>query len=121
MTIPATSLNASTTPAAGTSVSLGAAFSKHNALFTVTGWSGAGEAGQSGGPGDGELGLYLDGSLDGDTWYTIAEESVTEAGQVLIGPSWNDTIQLALYLRARWAILNGSPSATVTAVIASAA
>lgn len=121
MTIPATSLNASTTPAAGTSVSLGAAFSKHNALFTVTGWSGAGEAGQSGRPGDGELGLYLDGSLDGDTWYTIAEESVTEAGQVLVGPSWNDTIQLALYLRARWAILNGSPSATVTAVIASAA
>jgi hypothetical protein len=114
--IPATSLDASTEPATGTSVSLGAAFSKHNALFTITNWSDPAEIGSSC-----AVGLYLDGSFDGENWFTVAQATAAEDCQVLVAPPVNSPVQLALYLRARWAILTGTPAATVTAVIASAA
>ena len=110
MAIPATSLAAvtvnSTNPGIGVSMPLGAAFSKHAALFTVEDWTGSGS-----------MNLYIEGSLDGNSWFEMTDTSVGSDAQVHIAP----VVVLALYVRARAQVGAGTPSATVTGVVVSAA
>lgn len=121
-TLSAVSVTSTATSGQSTSQATAAAFATHSAVFTVSAFN-AGEVSPGSGP---VLVLTIEGNLDGSTWVTLGEVSVEGNGTYLVVPTIAGqaaripvaNLRTSAYFKG---FGSGSPTATVTAWLASEA